>query len=145
MKKVPISLFFLIFSIELFAQNQNSTDSSYFTSLNRQIDHFVVQKNASALDSLYAEDFVFSHGTGLIEGKTSWLKTVANGNYPSREHDSMTVEMHPALAIVRGKLSIQRIDKSNTVRYILHYIRLFALRSNRWQMISHITTDERHL
>lgn len=122
----------------------DQTDSSYFTSLNQKIDNYVVQKNVTALDTLYAEDFVFSHGTGLIEGKASWLKAVGNGRYPSRHHDSMTVEMHPDLAIVRGKLSIQRIDKAVTVRYTLKYVRLFALRNKRWQMISHITTHEQH-
>jgi Domain of unknown function (DUF4440) len=120
------------------------TDSSHLIMLNQAIDNYVVQRNVQALDTLYANDFVFSHGSGKIEGKSGWLMTVEKGNYPMRQHDSVTVEMHPGLAIVKGKMSIHRIDKDKTARYHLRYIRVYALRNKRWQMISHNTTHERH-
>ncbi len=126
------------------AQTAAGPDSSYIISLNQQIDNFVVVQNVAALDTLYAADFVFSHGTGKIEGKAGWLKTVGKTKYPSRQHDSVTVELHPDLAIARGKLFIQRIDGGKTERYQLKYIRVYALRSKRWHMISHITTYELH-
>jgi hypothetical protein len=126
------------------AQRDIQADSLYFVAITGQIDNYVVQKNLAALDTLYAADFVFSHGTGLIEGKEGWLSAVKRNTYPLRKHDSVTVEMHPDLAIVRGKLSIQRLDNNTTTRYNLKYVRLFAIRNKRWQMISHITTHEQH-
>ena len=101
-------------------------------------------KNVTALDTLYAEDLVFSHGSGRIEGKAGWIKTVGRNNYPLRKHDSVIVEMHAGIAIVRGKMTIQRIDKDKTVRYTLKYVRVYAFRKQTWQMISHITTHEHH-
>ena len=126
------------------AQRDIQADSLYFVAITGQIDNYVVQKNLAALDTLYATDFVFSHGTGLIEGKEGWLSAVKRNTYPLRKHDSVTVELHPDLAIVRGKLSIQRLDNNTTTRYNLKYVRLFAIRNKRWQMISHITTHEQH-
>ena len=126
------------------AQRDIQADSLYFVAITGQIDNYVVQKNLAALDTLYAADFVFSHGTGLIEGKEGWLSAVKRNTYPLRKHDSVTVELHPDLAIVRGKLSIQRLDNNTTTRYNLKYVRLFAIRNKRWQMISHITTHEQH-
>ncbi len=58
--------------------------------INQQIDDHVMQKNARALDTLYAEDLVFSHGSGRIEGKAGWMKTVGRNNYPLRKHDSVS-------------------------------------------------------
>ncbi len=126
----------------VYGQKIIAKDSMYFISLNQQIDSCVVEQNMAALDTLYAEDFIFSHGTGLIEGKTRWLSTVRKTKYPERKHDSVTVEVHPDMAIVRGKLYIQRFDKGQIVKYTLKYVRIYALRKKIWQLVSHITTEE---
>jgi hypothetical protein len=145
MKKiVPLFLTALFLLPMLKAQLPGASDSSFIISLNQQIDKYVIEKNTTALDTMYAEDFVFSHGSGLIEGKQGWLKTAASGNYMLRQHDSVKVEMHPGLAILRGNLLVHRMDADKPVRYHLKYIRVYAFRNKRWQMISHITTWERH-
>ena len=144
MKKL-IALLSLVFSLSVVAAQKNApNDSIYLITLNQKIDDYVVQRNLSALDTMYAADFVFSHGTGLIEGKTGWLSAVERNSYPSRKHDSVTAELHPALGILRGKLFIQRTDNNQATKYNLKYVRVFALRNKRWQMISHITTHEQH-
>ncbi len=119
-------------------------DSNFIILRNQQIDTYVVEHNTTALDSLYADDFVFSHGSGRVEGKQGWFTSVAKGNFLSRLHDSVTVEFHPQLVIVKGKLTVQKKNKEKTDRYHLHYVRVYALRKNSWQMISHITTREYH-
>jgi hypothetical protein len=119
-------------------------DSSDLVALNQQIDTYVVQRNVSALDSLYGSDFVFSHGSGKVEGKSGWMTTVAGAHYPLRQHDSVTVELHAGIGIVKGKMAIQKINADKTDRYYLRYIRIYALRGKRWQLISHNTTWEWH-
>lgn len=138
----PIIFLLLVLNAP-FILAQNS-DSSFLISRNQQIDTYVVEHNTTALDSLYAEDFVFSHGSGRIEGKKGWLTSVEKGSFISRQHDSVTVEWHPQLAILRGKLTVQKKGKEKTDRYHLYYIRVYAIRKNSWQMISHITTNEYH-
>ena len=143
-KTVFVSLVAIISFLFSNAQNGSVTDSSFLLKLNQQIDDHVVSRNLTALDTLYANDFVFSHGSGRVEGKPGWLTTVGRANYPLRQHDSVKVELHPAIAVVKGKMSIQKINKDKTDKYHLRYIRVFALRNNRWQMISHNTTHEWH-
>ena len=65
-------------------------------------------------------------------------------NYPQRQHDSVKVELHAGVAIVKGKMDIQKINNDKTDRYHLRYIRIYALRNKHWQMISHNTTHEWH-
>ncbi len=145
MKKTKISLllFFLPFGV-LQAQALGAKDSSFIIELNQQIDNYVVKQEVEPLIKLYADDFVFSHGSGKVEGRESWLKSVAKGNFLLRQHDSVTVEMHPGLAIVRGKLSVHKNNKDKIDRYHLKYFRLYAYRNKQWQLISHITTAEWH-
>ena len=143
MKSFCFILFFLT-RLESTSQSLAIADSSHLLELNQLIDDFVVKKNLAGLDSLYAADFVFSHGSGRVEGKARWMNTVERVNYPQRQHDSVRVEMHPGIAILKGKMAIHRIDKDKTARYHLRYLRVFAFRQNRWQLISHSTTHEWH-
>lgn len=131
--------------VQLQAQSNSKNDSSSLILLNQIIDDYAVQKNVAALDTLFAEDFVFNHGSGKIEGRKGWFTTVARANYPLRKHDSVTVELHRGVAVVRGKMNIEKINASGPDRYWLKYVRVYALRNLKWQMISHVTTQEQHL
>lgn len=114
--------------------------------INRNIDDAVVKKDIGKLNQLYADDFVFTHGTGHVEGKSSWIKDVENPTkkFTSREHDSTLVELHDNVAIVTGSLTITRSDAGKLVQYGIRYVRVFAIRNKTWQLISHRTVKEWH-
>ena len=95
----------------------------------------------------YGEDFVFTHATGLVDSKKSWIESIKkNKGYAAREHDSTIVELHKDLAIIEGKLTVTRLEpaKDGTIKYSLRYVRVFALRKKNWEMISHRSTSEWH-
>ena len=125
-----------------FFANAQWIDSSIWV-VNREIDRNVVSRDLAALEKAYAEDFVFSHGSGKVEGKKSWLASVAKSNFLKREHDSVTVEMHKNIAIVKGKLSVRKQTKEKIDSYHLKYIRVYR-KEKDWQMISHNTYWEIH-
>ena len=62
-------------------------------SFEKEIERAVVATNLPFLEKAYAEDFRFKHGTGLVDSKESWLKSVeqAKGKYISRVVDSVEV------------------------------------------------------
>lgn len=109
---------FLFILINASAQLPPSPDSMHLLLLNRRIDDLVVQQQVVSLDSLYANDFVFSHGSGRVEGKADWLKSVARNRYPIRRHDSVMVQQHGAIAVLKGKMYIERVDKDKIAKYI---------------------------
>ncbi|MBD0277728.1 MAG: nuclear transport factor 2 family protein [Bacteroidota bacterium] len=115
-------------------------------SINRLLDRSVVSKHVAVLQKHYAEDFVFTHGTGLVDSKASWMKNVLDTatHYVSREHDSTNVELHNDVAIIIGILTVQRKQQDKISRYGLRYVRVYQLRRTQWQLISHRTTAEWH-
>lgn len=145
------ALFILIpFAIPV-ALSQHTVQDQAITKLidetNRKIDKAVVAKDMEFLKKHYGEDFVFTHGTGLIDSKNSWLESIRKSKgYASREHDSTVVELHKDIAIIFGKLTVGRLTPASdgTSKYSLRYVRVFALRKNTWEMISHRTTSEWH-
>lgn len=141
MKLLTTALLLLV-TLSSFAQLDKELDD-----LNRKIDQAVVDKNIEFLKKHYAEDFVFTHATGLVDSKDSWIQNIEKmgvDKFLSRAHDSTKVELHGDVAIIFGKLSVQRQGKEKISKYALHYVRVFALRKKVWQMISHKSTDEVH-
>jgi ketosteroid isomerase-like protein len=145
---------FLLFVVSFFSGLQATAQSpeeirKTIDDLNRAIDMAVVKKDVAFLQKHYADDFVFTHGTGNIDSKESWIKNIQNmpeGNYfVSREHDSTFVEPHGNIAIITGKLSVKRQSKEKITDYYVKYVRVFVLRKKVWQMISHRTYFEKHL
>lgn len=143
MKKIIIIILAGLFYSFVGVAQQNS-DSSILLLLNQQIDNYVVENNVTALDKLYADDFVFSHGSGRVEGKKGWFTSVAKGSFLLRQHDSVTVELHGGVAVLRGKLSVTKKTTKANSRYHLKYIRVYERRNKQWQMISHLTYWEIH-
>lgn len=143
---MKLTFLLVIISFASHIAAQESTDIAVAT-LNREIDAAVVRKNKASLLQWYADDFVFTHGTGLVEGKESWLRTVMDTatHYLSRSHDSLTTEVHGRLAIVHGKLTVQRAMDKGVSMYELWYVRVFEKRKRHWQLVSHRTVAERHL
>ena len=140
--------FLLIWQISSTAMAQPIAQDSALIKLideiNRKIDRAVVSKDMEFLNAHYSTDFVFTHGTGLIDSKKSWLEGISKSKgYASRENDSTVVELHKDIAIVYGKLTVGRIEpaKDGTSKYSLWYVRVFVLRKKNWEMISNRTTS----
>jgi ketosteroid isomerase-like protein len=139
-----MKILFLVLSIALNIGCLAQTPDAAVLAANDQIDAAVVRKNIKVLENLYADDFVFTHGTGHVDNKTSWLKGVQNPEvlYLSRKQDSTKVEMHGSVAIVAGRLDIEREQNEKVSNYGIWYVRVFVRKENQWQLISHRTTKQ---
>jgi hypothetical protein len=119
-------------------------DSLTLINLNQEIDSRVVKRDTVWLHTKYGNDFVFSHGSGKVEGRNSWLSSVIRSNFVQRQHDSVKAELHANIAVLKGKMDIKKVNKEKTDSYHLRYIRVYALRKDGWELISHNTTHEWH-
>lgn len=147
MKRNCVILILSVCNLGLMAQPNKEGVARQVDEINRLVDNAVVAKDIEKLKKHYADDFVFTHGTGLIDSKESWITNIqrmGEARFVSREHDSTTVELHGNVAIIFGKLSVVREAKQQIRRYYLHYVRVYVLRNDVWQMISHKTTKEWH-
>lgn len=112
--------------------------------INQAIDAAVVAKNIAVLETYYADDFFFTHTTGQEDSKTSWINFVRSKMPPcvSRKHDSVKVEWHKNVALLRGTLSVWVGGSKANTGYALHYLRVYARQKGRWQLVSHYSTAE---
>lgn len=105
----------------------------------------VVALDFAALGNLYADDFVFSHSTGVVETKADWLKFLKDNPtfYTSRVVDSIKVEPHGNVAVTSGRLHIKTSSENpERKEFLIWYIRVYEHRDDRWQLLSHRSIRE---
>jgi lactoylglutathione lyase len=107
----------------------------------QQIDDAIVAADIPRLQDAYTEDFYFKHGTGAVDDKTSWLKSVEKnrGNFLARQHSNVQVDLHGDIGVTHGNLRVTRKDQNG---YLLDYVRVYRRQDGRWQLLSHRTTHE---
>ncbi len=143
--KIFLSFLLCIASFTITAQQIDSNAvKRAIDSIDRILDYAVVNKQIDTLQKHYAEDFYFKHGSGNIDSKKTWIANVMKPStiYISRSHDSVSVELHKDIAIVRGTLRVRRLLASSRPAYDLQYFRVFIRHRKTWQLLSHNTIRE---
>jgi len=104
--------------------------------LDSLLEAAVLRQDKRALDTLYAPDFQFSHGTGQHDTKATWLEHALAAPAPFRRRmvDSVLVEVHPGLAVTAGRLWVESVANG---RYGWRFVRVWRQEGQRWQLISH--------
>lgn len=98
------------------------------------------------LDSVYASDFRFKHGTGQLEDRAAVLARVRWNRFATRELDSLDVEVHGDLALSTGRIHVRLRPggpPGQPPGYTIRYVRVYVRRNGRWRLVTHHTTGER--
>ena len=121
---------------------QNS-DEVVLRSLERAQANAVVEMDFDVLEEIYADDFIFTHGTGEVHDKTLWFDALSSGrDYLSREHEMIEIELHDDLGIVYGALLVHAKINEVEGQFRARYVRVYEQRGDRWLLVSHRTVDQ---
>ncbi len=118
-------------------------DESVLRSLERAQANAVVEMDFDVLEEIYADDFIFTHGTGEVHDKTRWFDALSSGrDYLSREHEMIEIELHDDLGIVYGVLLVHAKINGIEGQFRARYVRVYEQRGDRWLLVSHRTVDQ---
>ena len=121
---------------------QNS-DEAVLRSLERAQASAVVEMDFDVLEEIYADDFIFTHGTGEVHDKTRWFDALSSGrDYLSRKHEMIEIELHGDLGIVYGVLLVHAKINEVEGQFRARYVRVYKQREGRWLLVSHRTVDQ---
>ena len=118
-------------------------DEAVLRSLERAQANAVVEMDFDVLEEIYADDFIFTHGTGEVHDKTRWFDALSSGrDYLSREHEMIEIELHGDLGIVYGVLLVHAKINGVEGQFRARYVRVYKQREGRWLLVSHRTVDQ---
>lgn len=140
------SIFFVLLTLVLFsatrAQDTTGIIVHQLNQINDAIEKAFLDKNVTALDTLFGNDLLFYHGGGNVDNKKSYIARVPKSNYASRTTDSTRVEVHDNVALVTGRVIVYNGGDKPKPPYGIRYVRLYSLRNNRWTLVSHRTIQK---
>ena len=139
MKNIFFAVLVFVLSSTMQAQDTTGTTVQQIIRINDAVEKAFLDKNIAALDTLFGNDLLFSHGGGNVDNKKSYIARVPKSNYASRTTDSTKVEVHDNAALVTGRVIVYNGGNKPKPPYGIRYVRLYALRNNQWMLISHRT------
>lgn len=105
----------------------------------------VLSADLEFLDGVYADDFRFSHSTGDVDTKSSWIELLREnpGYYTERRVDRIDVEMHGNVALTAGRIHSRTTSTDpRWQEYSIWYIRFYEKQDGQWRLLSHRSIRE---
>ena len=122
-----------------------AADADNIAAIERDVARAVVELDFDVLEATYADEFVFYHSTGVVEGKDDWLRKLRAGEavYTARIVDNIEVDVIGEQAVSSGRIHL-RMDTDNPDRkaFTVWYFRIYERRAGRWQMVMHRSLHE---
>jgi hypothetical protein len=106
--------------------------------LDVSIDELGSRGEFEALSALLADDFHYSHSTGLVQDKQEWLESLKPlVGKRDRVANVVGVEMHGDIAVVKGELDV--VWREAPTKYN-RYVRVYRQAGRTWRAISQVTS-----
>jgi Domain of unknown function (DUF4440) len=111
--------------------------ASQLIALDPQLDTAMAQQDGQTLDSLLADDFIYTHSNGLSQPKANFIAAILKReNPPRRDLGEVQAEVHRDITVTRGNLDVVYDDGR---RLVFRYVRVWRLLDGAWRAISHCT------
>jgi ketosteroid isomerase-like protein len=111
--------------------------AAQLAALDPQIDIAMARQDSQTLDSLLADDFIYTHSNGLSQPKAEFIAAILKReNPPRRDLTDVQAEVHGDITVTRGNLDVVY---DNGRRLVFRYVRIWRLVDGSWRTISHRT------
>ena len=112
--------------------------------LDLSIDALASSGDFAALEALLAEDFFYSHSTGLVQDKPTWVESLRPLlGKRQRVPSNVRVELHGDVAVAYADLDIVWAEAPTKYN---RYVRVWRREGDGWRAISQRTVpaEDRH-
>lgn len=137
MKRVLLcAVVFLFAALPVAAQNNGAQQA--VLKLEQQWVDALVKADTAALETIYADDLVYTHSSSVVDTKASYIDSIKTGKtkYQSLERDDIKVRVYGDTAIVNCMAKIKVNGNDISVRYIHVYVK----QKGGWKMAAHQAT-----
>ncbi len=137
MKQIHVLLFFFIALISGCSQKSKNAEKELLA-LNNKYDSALVQNNAIVLDSIYADDFIYTTPDGEVRNKEQELTLIKKGELKLDwgKSEDVRVKVYDNAAVVTGMFAAKGVFRNNIIDIRERYTSLWVKQDKRWQMVA---------
>jgi uncharacterized protein (TIGR02246 family) len=137
---VPLAFAFLV----AFAQEKNPANPAEdaILKLEQQWEDALTRSDTGALDRLYDEKIVYTHSSGKVDTKTSYINTIKSGatKYESMKRDDIKVTVYGPAAVVTCHWDVHVVAQGNKIDMNARYLHVYVQQKDGWKMVAHQST-----
>lgn len=98
----------------------------------------MLKNDFAVLESILAEDLIYTHSSGRVETKEEFINALRSGQtkYEAFDREGVTVRAYGDSAVVTGaaKMTVRRPNQVNNFQ--IRFIDVYVRRGGRWQMVA---------
>ena len=122
-------------------RRKGNTDSGTEQELlkrNREYDEALVQEDASALDRIFADEFIYTSTTGEPINKRQQLEAIKSGDlkFEYGKSDEVRVRVYGNTAVMTGRFIAKGEYKGKVFEAPERYTAVWVKRHRRWQLVA---------
>ncbi len=93
-------------------------------------------KNYDAMERLLADDLVYTHSSGVVDGKQAYIESIRSGkaNYVAIIPDEQKVRVYGNTAIVNGTCQVKMNNDNKPTEFKLRYTDVYVKKGKQWQL-----------
>ncbi len=95
-----------------------------------------VKKDYAVLDRVLANDLVYTHSSGNVDGKQAYIQSIRDGKskYDAIDVQEQKVRVYGNTAIINGVCLIKAMNNGETINTRLRYTDVYVKNGGQWQM-----------
>ena len=143
----PILLSALVLAcLSLFVVGQEKKPASAaeqaVLTLEQQWEDALLKSDTAALDKLYDPTIVYTHSSGKVDTKASYIEAIKSGasKYQAMKRDEIKVNVYGRAAVVTCHWDVHVLAKGNKIDMNARYIHVYVQQRDGWKMVAHQST-----
>lgn len=119
-----------------------TADEKQVLKLEQQWGAALTTVDTAALERIYHNDLSYTHSSGVVDTKTSYLASLKAGatKYQSVDRDEIKVSIYGQTALVTCRADIKLLNRGQPVSLTLRLLHVYIRQGGRWQMVAHQST-----
>jgi len=101
----------------------------------------IMNKDAAALDKLLAPDLIYSHASGVVDTKATYIEKIRQGKqiYRKVQQMNMTVRLHGDAAVTHCWASMMGVNPAGNFDDKLIMLHVWSKKPDGWKLVAHQT------
>jgi ketosteroid isomerase-like protein len=118
--------------------NTNSGTERELLERNKEYDEALVREDASALDRIFADEFIYTSTTGELINKAQQLEAIKSGDLKIEygKSDEVRVRVYGNVAVMTGRFIAKGEYKGKVFETPERYTAVWVKRQGRWQLVA---------
>jgi len=102
----------------------------------------MTSRDLAALSALLGDDLVYTHSSAVVDGKTSYLASLASGRvrYLAAQRDGVSIRAYGDTAVVHGHAQVEAEIDGERRSLDNMFVNVWVRRPDGWQMVHWAST-----